>query len=85
MTDTFMPSFTFSTGQPITFVIIRGPSSKSIQAMTSYIAVTATGDISTGSPDYKAIFAVGTVLFLMTLLMNVVSIRLVNKYREVYE
>ena len=34
MTDTFMPSFTFSTGQPITFVIIRGPSSKSIQAMT---------------------------------------------------
>jgi phosphate transport system permease protein len=58
---------------------------ESIQAMTSYIAVTATGDISTGSPDYKAIFAVGTVLFLMTLLMNVLSIRLVSKYREVYE
>jgi phosphate transport system permease protein len=58
---------------------------ESIQAMTSYIAVTATGDISTGSPDYKAIFAVGTVLFLMTLLMNVVSIRLVKRYREVYE
>lgn len=58
---------------------------ESIQAMTSYIATTATGDISTGSVDYKSVFAVGTVLFAMTLVMNVVSIRLVRKYREVYE
>lgn len=56
-----------------------------IQAMTAYIGVTATGDISTGSIDYKAVFAVGTVLFLMTLVMNLVSIRLVRRYREVYE
>jgi phosphate transport system permease protein len=58
---------------------------ESIQAMTSYIATTATGDISTGSLDYKSVFAVGTVLFVMTLVMNVISIRLVRKYREVYE
>jgi phosphate transport system permease protein len=58
---------------------------ESIQAMTSYIATTATGDISTGSVDYKSVFAVGTVLFAMTLVMNVVSIRLVRRYREVYE
>ena len=58
---------------------------ESIQAMTSYIATTATGDISTGSVDYKSVFAVGTVLFVMTLVMNVVSIRLVRRYREVYE
>jgi phosphate transport system permease protein len=57
----------------------------SIQAMTSYIAVTATGDIPTGSIDYKSVFAVGTVLFAMTLVMNVISIRLVRKYREVYD
>ena len=56
-----------------------------IQAMTSYIATTATGDISTGSLDYKSVFAVGSLLFLMTLVMNVISIRLVRKYREVYE
>ncbi len=56
-----------------------------IQAMTSYIATTATGDISTGSLDYKSVFAVGTVLFFMTLVMNVISIRLVRRYREVYE
>ena len=58
---------------------------ESIQAMTSYIAVTATGDIPTGSIDYKSVFAVGTVLFVMTLVMNVISIRLVRRYREVYE
>jgi phosphate transport system permease protein len=58
---------------------------ESIQAMTSYIATTATGDISTGSVDYKSVFAVGTVLFVMTLIMNVIAIRLVRKYREVYD
>jgi phosphate transport system permease protein len=58
---------------------------ESIQAMTSYIAVTATGDIPAGSIDYKSVFAVGTLLFLMTLAMNMLSIRLVRKYREVYE
>ncbi len=58
---------------------------ESIQAMTAYIATTATGDISTGSIDYKSVFAVGAVLFVMTLIMNVISIRLVRRYREVYE
>jgi phosphate transport system permease protein len=58
---------------------------EAVQAMTSYIAVTATGDIPAGSLDYKSIFAVGSLLFLMTLAMNMVSIRLVRKYREVYE
>jgi phosphate transport system permease protein len=57
----------------------------SIQAMTSYIAVTATGDIPTGSIDYKSVFAVGTVLFVLTLAMNMISIRLVRKFREVYD
>ncbi len=58
---------------------------EAIQAMTAYIGVTATGDISTGTVDYKSVFAVGTVLFAMTLAMNLLSIRLVRKYREVYE
>jgi len=58
---------------------------ESVQTMTAYIGVTATGDISTGSLDYKSVFAVGTVLFLMTLAMNLLSIRLVRRYREVYE
>ncbi|HEY5709368.1 MAG TPA: phosphate ABC transporter permease subunit PstC, partial [Solirubrobacterales bacterium] len=58
---------------------------ESVQTMTAYIGVTATGDIATGTLDYKSVFAVGTVLFVMTLAMNLISIRLVRKYREVYE
>ncbi|MDQ3572914.1 MAG: phosphate ABC transporter permease subunit PstC [Actinomycetota bacterium] len=58
---------------------------ESIQAITSFIAVVATGDISQGSITYKSVFAAGAVLFVMTLVLNVISIRLVRKYREVYE
>jgi phosphate transport system permease protein len=58
---------------------------EAIQAMTAYIGVTATGDISTGSIDYDSVFAVGAVLFFMTLAMNLLSVRLVRRYREVYE
>ncbi|MDQ3994815.1 MAG: phosphate ABC transporter permease subunit PstC, partial [Actinomycetota bacterium] len=46
---------------------------------------TGQGDVPTGSVEYKTIFAVGLTLFVITLAMNVVSIRLVRKYREAYE
>ena len=58
---------------------------ESVQAMTAYIGVTATGDIATGTVEYDTIFAVGLLLFIMTLAMNLVSIRLVRRYRQVYE
>lgn len=59
--------------------------SEQIQAMTAYIGVTATGDIGTGTIEYDTIFAVGLLLFVMTLVMNLISIRFVRKYRQVYE
>jgi phosphate transport system permease protein len=55
------------------------------EAMTAFIAATGSGDVPTGSLEYKTIFAVGATLFVMTLVMNVFSIRLVRRYREVYE
>ncbi len=55
------------------------------EAMTAFIAATGAGDVPTGSIEYKTIFAVGATLFVMTLIMNVFAIRLVRKYREVYE
>jgi phosphate transport system permease protein len=58
---------------------------KAMETMTAYIAGTAKGDIATGSIEYKTIFAVGTTLFLITLFMNLISIRFVRKYRQVYE
>jgi phosphate transport system permease protein len=56
-----------------------------VQTMTAYIAQVGIGDVPTGSIEYKTIFAVGATLFLATLVMNLISIRLVRKYREVYE
>ena len=56
-----------------------------VETMTAFIAATGQGDVPTGSIEYKTIFAVGLTLFVATFLMNIVSIRLVRRYREVYE
>jgi phosphate transport system permease protein len=56
-----------------------------METMTAFIAATAKGDIATGSTAYKTIFAVGTTLFVITLVMNLISLRFVRKYRQVYE
>ena len=56
-----------------------------IETMTAFIGATGNGDLPTGSIEYKTIFAVGLTLFVITLVMNVISIRLVRKYREVYD
>jgi phosphate transport system permease protein len=58
---------------------------KGIQTMTAYIGGTATGDIATGTIVYDTIFAVGMLLFVMTLVMNLFAIRLVRRFREIYE
>jgi phosphate transport system permease protein len=58
---------------------------EAIQAMTAYIGVTATGDIAQDTIEYDTVFAVGALLFFLTLIMNLISIRLVRKYREVYQ
>jgi phosphate transport system permease protein len=58
---------------------------ESYQTMAAFIAAQARGDIPTGSIEYLTIFAVGFTLFVLTLALNIVSIRLVRKYRQVYE
>jgi phosphate transport system permease protein len=56
-----------------------------MQTMTSYIAAAGSGDVPTGSIQYQSIFAVGLTLFVMTFFMNMISIRLVRKYRQTYQ
>jgi phosphate transport system permease protein len=53
--------------------------------MTAYIAGAGQGDLPIDSLDYLTIFAVGSTLFLFTFALNAMSIRLVRKFREVYE
>ena len=58
---------------------------EAVETMTAFIAATGAGDVPTGSMEYKTIFAVGATLFVMTLIMNVISIQLVERFREEYE
>ena len=58
---------------------------EAMQTMTAFIASAGLGDQPTGSSGYLTIFAVGSMLFAFTLVMNLLSIRLVRRYREVYE
>ncbi|MCR2792408.1 phosphate ABC transporter permease subunit PstC [Microbacterium sp. zg.Y625] len=54
------------------------------QTMTGFIANAALGDSRVGSLEYNTLFAVGLLLFLITLLMNMISIRFVRRFREAY-
>ena len=55
------------------------------ETMTGYIARISGGDLAYDTPDYNSIFAIGLLLFLITLLFNFLSRRLSQRYREVYE
>ena len=54
------------------------------QTMTGFIANAALGDSRVGSLEYDTLFAVGLLLFFFTLVVNMISIRMVRKFREAY-
>lgn len=54
------------------------------QTMTGYIAQAATGENAVGSLGYNTLYAVGLSLFVITLAVNIISIRLVRRFREAY-
>ncbi len=56
-----------------------------MQTMTAYIVQVSLGDTPAGSTAYNTIFALGATLFVITLVLNVVSIRVVRRFRERYE
>ncbi|MBP8241318.1 MAG: phosphate ABC transporter permease subunit PstC [Thermoflexales bacterium] len=58
---------------------------ESAETMAGHIARIAGGDVDYNSIDYTSIFAVGSMLFLMTLTLNFVSRIFVRRFREVYE
>jgi phosphate transport system permease protein len=58
---------------------------KAAETMTGHIVRISGGDLSYDSIDYNSIFAIGLVLFFMTLGLNIVSRWVVSRFREVYE
>lgn len=64
--------FSFNPGNPM-------------QTMASFIGFAGLGDQPTDSTGYRTIFAVGSLLFIITFILNVISRRIVARFREVYE
>jgi phosphate transport system permease protein len=58
---------------------------QSVTTVTTQIVQLLTGDQEFNSPKTLAAFALGLVLFLVTLALNIVALRVVKKYREAYE
>ena len=58
---------------------------RAAETMTGHIVRISGGDLSYNSIDYNSLFAIGLVLFVMTLFLNILSQRVVRKFREVYE
>jgi phosphate transport system permease protein len=56
-----------------------------IETMTAYIVQVSMGDTPTGTIEFKTIFAVALLLFVLTLVMNLLSQYVVRRYREEYE
>jgi phosphate transport system permease protein len=55
------------------------------ETMTGHIVRISGGDLSYNSVDYNSIFAIGLLLFFMTLTLNIISQKVVKKFREVYQ
>ncbi len=55
-----------------------------IETMTAYIVQVSLGDTPQGTLEYRTIFAVGMLLFLMTFTLNLLSTWLRERFREEY-
>jgi phosphate transport system permease protein len=58
---------------------------RSAETMTGHIVRISGGDLSYDSIDYNSLFAIGLLLFVITLALNIVSQQIVRRFREVYE
>ncbi len=57
---------------------------ESVQTMTSFIVQASQGDNPHGTVGYYSLFAVGLLLFIITLGLNILSHYMVEKYRKEY-
>ena len=58
---------------------------EAMQAMTAYIMEVAMGDTARGTIEYRSIFAIGSLLFVFTLGLNLIAQALLGRFREVYD
>jgi phosphate transport system permease protein len=58
---------------------------KTVTTVTVQIVTLLIGDQEFDSPKTLAAFALGLVLFIVTLFLNVIALKVVRRYREQYE
>jgi phosphate transport system permease protein len=58
---------------------------ESVQTMTGYMLQVGLGDAARGTIDYESIFAVGSMLFIMTFALNAFATWVVSRFREEYD
>lgn len=87
----FILAFSRAVGETMIVALAAGSTPKltlnpleSIQTMTGYIVQVMLGDAPFGSIEYKSVYAVASVLFFITLSLNLVGNRIVRRYKEVY-
>ena len=56
-----------------------------MQTITAYIVQISQGEATRGSVQYESIFAVGILLFVVTLIINLIAVRFVRRFRTVYQ
>jgi phosphate transport system permease protein len=79
-------------GETMTVVIAAGQQPKitvnlmeSVETMTAYMAQISGGDSPRGSVNFKTLYAVGAVLFILTLSLNIISYWISNRFKEKYD
>lgn len=92
ITAAFVVAISRAIGETMIVAIAAGAGPKftfnpfeSAETMTGHIVRISGGDLSYDSIDYNSIFAIGLLLFVMTLALNVISRIIVGRFREVYE
>ncbi|MEK7757032.1 MAG: phosphate ABC transporter permease subunit PstC [Planctomycetota bacterium] len=92
ITAAFILAVSRAIGETMIVLIAAGQSTtaqlnplKAMETMTAYIARVSLGDNPQQSIEFKTIFAVGMLLFLMTFVLNLISQRVLAKYRQVYQ
>jgi phosphate transport system permease protein len=64
---------------------LTGDPTQGMQTITAYIVAISKGEASRGTVQYNSIFAVGLLLFIVTLIINIVALRFVRRFRTVYQ
>ena len=77
--ETMIVALAAGAGPNFTFNPLEGA-----ETMTGHIVRISGGDISYNTIDYNSLFAIGLLLFVLTMLFNIVSGAITRRFREVY-